>query len=505
MKLFISYARVDKNSCNEIVALLDMHDVWLDRRLHVGQKWWDEIVRRLHWSEGLIYLLSADSASSEYCQRELEIALSLNKRIFPVLIQRGTVIPPSLYGMPCVDLSDKPDVQGVKALLTTLWRAEREIADTPTMVPPMPPQIIPQPKPEGATLIDEAVRAFERCDYDNAVFLLKKVQESQYSPRFINIEALLRQAEAGLEQQAYLRDAQREYAPIARMMKNEATRALGSTSFRSFRIMFPNYDPENLAEIYEQTIQARPPFNLEKSMPLLEWCHILGGKVMIERNRSKKSFDVGEFYMSKYPITNAQFQTFIDADDGYKNPAWWQSSPEVQRWHAEHENPIPAPANRDNHPRAFVCWHEASAFCRWLAFKTGYSVKLPTEQQWQRSAQGDNNWAYPWGARFDKNLCNCKESELRGTTLVTQSPKGASTYGVSDLLGNVWEWCSNGHAVGDITDVTVDIQRVVRGGSFMSPKKRTNIDFFYYLNPLYRYQSIGFRIACEADVKFPGV
>ncbi len=33
----------------------------------------------------------------------------------------------------------------------------------------------------------------------------------------------------------------------------------------------------------------------------------------------------------------------------------------------------------------------------------------------------------------------------------------------------------------------------------MSSKRRTNINFFYYLNPLYRYQSIGFRIAREAD------
>src|SRR5690606_17367266 len=100
------------------------------------------------------------------------------------------------------------------------------------------------------------------------------------------------------------------------------------------------------------------------------------------------------------------------------------------------------------------------------------------------------NWAYPWGARFDRLLCNCKESDIRGTTPVTQSPKSASPYGVCDMLGNVWEWCANGHASGDITDVTVDILRVVRGSSFMTPRKRTNIGFFYYLNPLYRYQSI---------------
>ena len=47
MRLFISYARVDKPYCKQIIDLLDMHDVWYDHRLHIGQKWWDEIVWRL--------------------------------------------------------------------------------------------------------------------------------------------------------------------------------------------------------------------------------------------------------------------------------------------------------------------------------------------------------------------------------------------------------------------------------------------------------------------------
>ncbi len=499
MKLFVSYARVDKNYCDQIIGLLDIHDVWHDQRLRVGQKWWDEIVRRLHWCEGYIYLLSSDSASSDYCHREYEIAMSLNKPIFPVLIQRGAVIPEELCSVPCIDLSEQLNVHGVKTLLTALWRVEREIVANPPLMPSMPTPPPPAPEISGAALLDEAVRAFERCDYDKAVFLLKKVQESLYTPRFISVDAMLRQAEAGLERQAYLRDAQREYAPIARMMRNETSRSLGCTSFRAFQASFPDYDPENLAEIYEQTIHARPPFILEKAMPMLEWCRIPTGKVMIERNHSKKTFDVPTFEISKYPVTNAQFQSFIDAPDGYKNPAWWQSSPEVQRWHVEHATPIAAAANRENHPRAFVCWHEASAFCQWLSFKTGQTIKLPTEQQWQRAAQGDTNNSYPWGTRFNKTLCNSKESALRKTTPVTQYAESASVYGVYDLLGNVWEWCANGHAVGDITDVSVDIQRVVRGGSFMSSKRQTNINFFYYLNPLYRYQSIGFRIAREVE------
>ena len=47
MRLFVSYARVDKPYCQQVVDLLDVHEVWYDHRLHAGQRWWDEILRRL--------------------------------------------------------------------------------------------------------------------------------------------------------------------------------------------------------------------------------------------------------------------------------------------------------------------------------------------------------------------------------------------------------------------------------------------------------------------------
>src|SRR5664279_5618091 len=93
MRLFISYARVDKPYCKHIIELLDMHEVWHDQRLHIGQMWWNKIMERLDWCDGFLYLLSPDSIASEYCRNELSIAISLKKRIFPVLIHSGTKVP----------------------------------------------------------------------------------------------------------------------------------------------------------------------------------------------------------------------------------------------------------------------------------------------------------------------------------------------------------------------------------------------------------------------------
>ena len=74
MRLFISYARVDKPYCVQIAETLDIHSTWFDQRLYAGQHWWREILRRLDWCEGFIYLLSPDSIASEYCQKEYKIA-----------------------------------------------------------------------------------------------------------------------------------------------------------------------------------------------------------------------------------------------------------------------------------------------------------------------------------------------------------------------------------------------------------------------------------------------
>ena len=62
------------------------------------------------------------------------------------------------------------------------------------------------------------------------------------------------------------------------LMKNESDARDWLHGFRAFQATFPDYDPENLKKIYEQTILTQPPFDLEKAMPLLEWCRIPAGQ-----------------------------------------------------------------------------------------------------------------------------------------------------------------------------------------------------------------------------------
>jgi formylglycine-generating enzyme required for sulfatase activity len=490
MRLFVSYALVDKPYCEQIVSTLEMHDVWYDPRVRVGTHWWNEILYHLRECQGFIYLLSPESVASEYCRRELEIASELKKLIFPVLIHNRTPIPESLREIQYVDFSSGLTPDAVKVLLNSILRAERMSMSVPQSVAPET-ITVPPPGVDPMTVIDEAVEAFEASDFDRAVFLLKYAKESGFEWRFIDIGAVLDEAQCLLDIQMREREAEREYEPIVALIRREATRQLGCKAFQAFREQYPDYDPENLAATCATVV-----------LPLMEWCDIQGGEVMLEYSNQRVTSTVKSFRVTRYPITNAQFQVFADAPDGYADARWWDFSPASRQWHKEHPTPLNPKFAWEDHPRANVCWYEAVAFCRWLSHQTGSAITLPTEEQWQWAAQGPDGRIYPWGNKFHSECCNTTLSKIRMTTPVSKyNGKGDSPFGVCDMAGNVWEWCLNaepmGHATNGNGKTLEDARRAVRGGSFISAPDRAQTTFHFYLNPVYFYATIGFRVICE--------
>jgi formylglycine-generating enzyme required for sulfatase activity len=205
-----------------------------------------------------------------------------------------------------------------------------------------------------------------------------------------------------------------------------------------------------------------------------EWIYTPAGKVTLQYPPYKQvkayEVEVKPFYIAKYPITNAQFAVFVD-ETGYQthNQELWQKEP----------------FNRPLHPVIDLRWQEAMRFCSWLSEKTGYLVTLPTDAQWQRAAQGDDNRKYPWGNEWDTNCCNSEASKIGHTTPVTQYPQGASPFGVMDMAGNVFEWCltdakmgahSLNYEIYEIDEVLWwDEQRIFQGSCFNSSPRSVEL------------------------------
>ncbi len=176
------------------------------------------------------------------------------------------------------------------------------------------------------------------------------------------------------------------------------------------------------------------------------------------------------FQMAKYPITNAQFEVFIRAG-GYRQHRWWTEAGWRQRESAGWMAPR---CWRDSfwklpdHPVVGVSWYEAVAFCLWLGAITGECIMLPTESQWQRAARGDDDRLYPWGTIWDRQNCNnsvAPNNSTQSTPVTAYAGRGDSSFGVSDMAGNTWEWCRTGHKTGTRRVSGVEV-RVLRGGSW---------------------------------------
>ena len=134
----------------------------------------------------------------------------------------------------------------------------------------------------------------------------------------------------------------------------------------------------------------------------------------------------------------------------------------------------PIPQAPTDHPVVGVTWDAAMAYCRWLGEQLdGREVRLPTEDEWERAARGDDGREFPWGAQYRIGLANLVDLGIGTTMPVGSFPAGASAFGVLDMAGNADEWTSTLYApypgapteVPSVEDWAFD-PHVTRGGAF---------------------------------------
>ena len=230
-------------------------------------------------------------------------------------------------------------------------------------------------------------------------------------------------------------------------------------------------------------------------LPDIDWVEIPAGPFIYGEKKTQQTIELPRFYISRYPVTNRQYQTFIDAG-GYSDERWWLNLKKEEAEKPEWKH--------DNRPREYINWYEAVAFTRWLSAQLGYDITLPTEQQWEKAARGTDGRKYPWGEGYNAGDANIEvysagDDNLQQTTAVGMYPHRGSPYGVMDMLGNIWEWCLNQYDEPmQLDSFRTPNDRMLRGGSWDSDDVRTRCSSRKWSYPFTRLDEIGFRVVCTS-------
>jgi sulfatase modifying factor 1 len=247
---------------------------------------------------------------------------------------------------------------------------------------------------------------------------------------------------------------------------------------------------------------------------------------------------ISPFRLDRTTVTNAQYAGFAAAT-GYRTESeafgwsfvfggllpddfeetravaaapWWRQVYGADWRHPE--GPRSNVEDRPDHPVVHVSWNDAMAYASWAG------KRLPTEAEWEHAARGGlEGFAYPWGAEREPggtHLMNVFQGRFPGEPspddgYLGTAPVGAfppNGYGLHEMTGNVWEWCSDWFApdyylvspAADPTGPASGTDRLQRGGSYLCHESycmRYRVDSRSANSPDSAAGNVGFR--CAAD------
>jgi formylglycine-generating enzyme required for sulfatase activity len=202
------------------------------------------------------------------------------------------------------------------------------------------------------------------------------------------------------------------------------------------------------------------------------------------------------FFMGRYPVTQAQYELVMET-----NPATLY---EADRFVAP------------NKPVVGVSWSDAVEFCERLAQKTGRPYRLPSEAEWEYACRAGTTTPFYFGETLTSEVANYDatytygaghKGEYRNGTTPVDHFGMANAFGLSDMHGNVWEWCQDpwhSNYDGAPADGSAWIEggdssyRVLRGGSWYNDPWYCRSACRGNFSPVNRSNSYGFRVCCAA-------
>jgi formylglycine-generating enzyme required for sulfatase activity len=254
--------------------------------------------------------------------------------------------------------------------------------------------------------------------------------------------------------------------------------------------------------------------------PFERWCAIPPGTSVIggweypnEQPVRKLRFPAGReagglrLLVCRDPVTNVEYRRFVE-ETGYNG-----SDPE---WHLDHMRDDGQTGFRgDDQPVVYVTWHDAAAYCTWLADRSGLKVRLPWELEWEYACRAGTDTPFYFGwtvsteqANYDGNITYGagEKGEYREVTTPVGTFPG-NGWGLRDMHGNVWEWCLDvyaedayGREAGAVErDEAGEGPRVLRGGSWCNYPGYLRSSYRVWSDTSYWNGDYGFRVVLSPE------
>lgn len=194
-------------------------------------------------------------------------------------------------------------------------------------------------------------------------------------------------------------------------------------------------------------------------------------------DRPQFTVSVRPIYIGKAPITNDEYEAF---------------DPAHRRSHT---------STGDRDPVVGVSFADAIGYCRWYSAASSKDFRLPSEVEWEFACRGNTAPPYFWGSdpkAGDPHVWDAATSSGHAHPVETSR---ANPFGLHDLLGNVWEWTASLFLPYPVTDSdkrddpSLPGPRVIRGGSFRTPRADLSSAARQSLDPSECRDDLGFRIA----------
>jgi formylglycine-generating enzyme required for sulfatase activity len=211
---------------------------------------------------------------------------------------------------------------------------------------------------------------------------------------------------------------------------------------------------------------------------------------------------VAEFSIAQAPVTVYQYAAFIN-NDAVDEKRWWSESGwawlqgELDGWGRENRNKPDGwevQRLRPYHPVVGVTYFEVEAYCAWVSDQRKSVVRLPSEEEWEHAARGEDWRPFPWGEEFVSDYANTLEGGRGGTADVASIPNDVSPFGVLDMAGNVQEWTASAYKPLSGEVYPPGMLYVARGGSFNDTAYGARTSYRRAYPPGYFYPYLGFRV-----------